>query len=583
MFCYIAKSNTVSCRCFVLILEHKIQNTKQTSQKGVQCVQQKSNDKDEGDGLECPDEFICRSSTPKICGLHLIKDNICDGIPQCELMEDETQCILDCPEGCQCFNESMLYRCSSSSLPHIPNGTYALDFSNSQIDINSLNDSWYFLIYLNLSSNDISDVSLFQQKNNFRILRVLDLSFNRIKRVSTFLLPALKELYLVGNPIASININLQLRKLSLRGTALQSLHWIRHAFLTSVLSLDISNSKVKVLSNSHTMLEDIFNLKHNNALVSLDLSHNLVKSIDVFCPTCSNLTKLDLSYNKLRVLTIRSFAGLSSLRRLFLRGNMLTKITKYSFAVAVRIVELDLGENSISYVDNDAFDKFFHLSKLYLDHNKLTYIPDTLFLNVRWLTELNLAGNELKTISFKLLSSIRNILRLNLSSNYIIIREESIFRNQAALKTLDLRNNPTLITLWEMFKGLSQLETLYVDSFTLCCARPRHLAGSDCIYAERSIASCLELLNVGVVKVFIWYAAVLIFVLNYRVISHRIRNGLISQSSRDVLVTQLSLTDIAVGLYLLAIGTFDKVSETRYAYYDLQWRKGGMCVCRQAF
>ena len=484
----------------------------------------------------------------------------------------------DCPEGCQCHNETMLYRCNGSNPHLITRYVSALDLSNNYFNIEELKDKWYLLVFLNLSNCSVSSTKIFEQKNNFNKLRVLDLRFNKIKKISKLQHLALEELYLDENPLHSIDIEHQLRILSLAGTQLQSMI-VRHAlFMRSIIMLDVSRSKVTTitpLATAQGIVPSNFGLESN--LVILNFSKNAIQNITAFCFGCSNLTRLDLSYNEIDNISMKSFSGIRNLKYLSLRGNRIRKITKVYLLNVCLLEELDLGQNRISVIDNNAFDRLVRLMILHLDHNRLLHIPARFFRQIKYMYLLNVAHNQISTMSASLLLHMKELRHLNVSNNRLNFPAISIFQQNFGIKTLDTRNN-NLDAAPLMFEGLWGLQKLYVDTFTLCCARPVHMLHQDCIWEKRIISSCAELIDIGVLKVFVWYASVLCFVGNGMALWHRFRNKALASNSHYTLVTQLCVADLLVGVYLFIIGTIDKYTDLQFAYMHTGWRRSAMCT-----
>ena len=297
----------------------------------------------------------------------------------CYLVNDSTQCIPLCPVGCNCQHDKELYKCNENSIPFIPRDARALDFSHSLFRIDELEDEWMFLIYLNLSHCFVTNISLFEHKNNFRLLRVLDLRYNQIERISKLKLPLLEELYLDGNPLYSIDIGVQLRKLSLSGVKMQP----------TILRNDSALTSLTFPANFRA------DLKSESKLVSLSLSRNFIQNITGFCFRCSSLTRLDLSHNKIDKLSLTSFSGISSLKYLSLRGNRITVIKLEYLLNVCTLGELDLGQNMIYSIENNAFDRLLQLMILHLDHNRLLHIPARLFRHNKYMHLLNVANNQI--------------------------------------------------------------------------------------------------------------------------------------------------------------------------------------------
>ena len=472
----------------------------------------------------------------------------------------------------------MIYRCNGSAVPLLTRSVSALDLSNNHFRIEELNSTWYLLRFLNLSNCSIASVNIFRQRNKFKILRFLDLRYNKIQKIPKLQLSALEELYLDENPIHSINIRLKLRILSLAGTQLQSMILRHKPFIRSAMILDVSRSNITTITPLLTSRGVAF--RHSRLecnLVILNLSNNGIQNITAFCFGCNNLTRLDLSHNKIDNISMTSFSGIRNLKYLSLRGNRIRKIKKVHLLNVCLLEELDLGQNRISIIDNDAFDRLVRLMILHLDHNRLLHIPARFFRQIKYMYLLNVAHNQISMMSACLLRHIKELRHLNVSNNRLNLPAISIFQHNFGIKTLDTRNN-NLDAALLMFNGLWGLKKLFVDTFTLCCARPVHMLHQDCIWEQRIISSCAELIDIGVLKVFVWYASVLCFVGNGIALWHRFRNKALASNSHNILVTQLCAADLLVGIYLFIIGTVDKYTELQFAYMHTGWRRSAICT-----
>ena len=410
------------------------------------------------------------------------------------------------------------------------------------------------------------------------MLRFLDLRFNHIQKIQNLQLPSLEELYLDENPLHSIDIGLKLRILSLAGTQLQSMILRHKQFTRSAMILDVSRSNLMAITpllTAQSIALSTFGLGNN--LLILNLSYNAIQNITAFCFGCSKLTRLDLSNNKIDKISMTSFSGIGNLKYMSLRRNRITKITKLFLLNVCLLEELDLGQNRISHIDNNAFDRLVHLMILHLDHNRLLHIPARLFRQIKYMYLLNVAHNQISAMSASLLLHMKELRHLNVSNNRLNLPAISIFQHNFGIKTLDTRNN-NLDAASLMFKGLWGLQKLYVDTFTLCCARPVQMLHQDCIWEQRIISSCAELIDIGVLKVFIWYASVLCFVGNGMALWHRFRSETLVSNSHNILITQLCAADILVGIYLFTIGTVDKYTELQFAYMHTGWRRSAGCL-----
>ena len=173
---------------------------------------------------DCPDGFDENGCVNYTCpGLYRCKggrncialDQVCDGLVHCKkYRDDERYCEYisnPCPSDCKCTGYSL--DCSFqnlSSFPNIPDQSRSLILSGTNLTLT--NDSlvnFFYLVYLDLSSNNIKELLPFTFRNQVNILE-LNLENNRISYIKghTFNgLSSLKYLLLKHNTIKSIEKN----------------------------------------------------------------------------------------------------------------------------------------------------------------------------------------------------------------------------------------------------------------------------------------------------------------------------------------------------------------------------------------
>jgi len=239
-----------------------------------------------------------------------------------------------------------------------------------------------------------------------------------------------------------------------------------------------------------------------STLVELDLSWNVIISIDEAFISLSALSRLDLRHNLLASLTRRSLLGLSSLRHLrldhnliaevdetslsdlskltnfVLRGNPLSALTRLDFPDNVSLSYIDLSECSltqvprgvpgtVSYVQlrrnnitrlNDAsFSGALRVKILVLDENQINEAENGTFRRLRSLKQLWLNNNRLVHVPLRLPSSVQ---RLMLDSNNVDKLSADSFSNLSQLNTLTLMENAIAMIEVDAFRSLSELTHL---------------------------------------------------------------------------------------------------------------------------
>jgi Leucine-rich repeat (LRR) protein len=269
------------------------------------------------------------------------------------------------------------------------------------------------LIELDLSYNNLDDVEItFQTANNIvtlglsntlqtkslsdiltksNSLHIIDLSGNRLKRVS------ISE---IGDSIKTLNLsNNNIRDLDELGSAL-SLQYLYLSF------------------NELKMIKKIW-LEGLNGLSELYLSNNMIESIEPDCFSSKSLFVLDLQNNRIKYLSYiyfdQNLAGSFSLRTVL------------------------ISNNTLNMLDLTGFDS---LNEIYSSNNGLTNqnIIDFRFVSSE-VTILSLSSNNLTQMEQAFLSKAGRMQNLNLSHNQIDNVEPYSFSSLRILKNLDLSYN----------------------------------------------------------------------------------------------------------------------------------------------
>ena len=109
----------------------------------------------------------------------------------------------------------------------------------------------------------------------------------------------------------------------------------------------------------------------------IDLSGNVINQLldDKLGKTFPNVSYLDLSNNKISLLSINSFKYLMKLHTLHLTYNELASISQDWFSRLLHLSWLDLGHNKIAVVNEAKHGWPKHIRNLYLSYNQLRAIP----------------------------------------------------------------------------------------------------------------------------------------------------------------------------------------------------------------
>ncbi|XP_052762692.1 toll-like receptor 2 [Mya arenaria] len=285
-------------------------------------------------------------------------------------------------------------------------------------------EHFHYLEKISVVHNAISKFSNTSQQ--FFSLTQLDISNNRLNS-STIrfcfdndrgLFPNLRNLNVAKNFISYIEEKSwkcfkKLEVLNLSDNKIQ-------VFEINSIRLLVSLKELNLSKNWINSKEGIIPGKYPPQLRYLDLSANqLVPFMPKICDQSSNdtigITKLNLKYNHISVLT-----------------------DKYTKCLR-NLTELQLSKNAIETIENNAFAHFPKLRVLHMDRQiqGLKKLAENAF-NITDLTELDLSGNFLKfkDNSFeKIFNAFKHVIKLNLTDNHIV-NKPAFFSTLAQLKNL---------------------------------------------------------------------------------------------------------------------------------------------------
>uniref|UniRef100_A0A3Q0R174 TLR4 interactor with leucine rich repeats n=1 Tax=Amphilophus citrinellus TaxID=61819 RepID=A0A3Q0R174_AMPCI len=219
------------------------------------------------------------------------------------------------------------------------------------------------------------------------------------------------------------------------------------------------------------------------------LGGNFISNISAFDFTrYSNLERLNLQYNQIRIIHPKAFEKLSTLEELYLGHNLLTaipagslqplnkltilygnnnaikKITPELFSNLDNLIKLRLDGNSIEVLEDSVFKSLINLHYLHLESNKVQHIHRNAFSKLTNLRFLNLAHNMQSAVrNVFTFSQLRALTTLLLSENEIRYIGNHVFQNLKKLSKLSLSNNKISRMDSGALRGLSSLTELLID------------------------------------------------------------------------------------------------------------------------
>ena len=276
---------------------------------------------------------------------------------------------------------------------------------------------------------------------------------------------SLREIKYISNEAwqlpASLSLATKLTVLDVSNNRLEQLEHANLERLEALTSLKLSNNKLKTLPMYAGKFQQ---------LRSLNLSSNYIEKFPDSLCTLNSLVDLDISFNAIRELP--KIGHLSTLERFWATNNRLSGAFTHQFQDLHNLKEVDLRFNGITSIDglsglpkleqlmvgHNAVSKFegsfAKIRILALDHNPVTTFD---LKSTSWgLTSLNLASSNIAQLKDTLFENVPNLIKLNLDKNHLASIPKEIGRLRK-LEFLSIAKNP----LSSLPSTIGQLEALH--------------------------------------------------------------------------------------------------------------------------
>jgi len=170
--------------------------------------------------------------------------------------------------------------------------------------------------------------------------------------------PALYQLILTDNKINQIEFNsfYQLSQLKILRIDYNNLTNLNSMIFNGGITSLISNR----ISNTNFLTESLF------------LNNNFLSEIESYTFEELNMVRfIDLSFNRLQLVDLNTFTGLSNLKIFKLNNNLISSITDNSFSTLSQLIEIDLSYNRLSTINKGTFNGLNSIEKISLKSNQI--------------------------------------------------------------------------------------------------------------------------------------------------------------------------------------------------------------------
>ena len=431
------------------------------------------------------------------------------------------------------------------------------------------------LSYLDLDSNMFKEIQP-GAFNGLGNLSDLSLSSTMLEEIQPGVfkgLGNLTHLYLYRNMLKEI-----------KPGAFKGLGNLTYLYLSSNMLKEIQSGVFNGLGNlsdlslSSNMLKEIQPgaFKGLGNLSYLDLDSNMLKEIQSGAfKGLGNLTYLSLSSNMLKEIQPGAFNGLGNLTHLNLYSNMLEEIQPGVFSGLEKLEQLSLSNNMLTSLLPTLLRKLTSLILLVLSHNPLAHLhPDT-FQNLTILHGLILRNTSLTYLPENIFQASRQLGHLDLSANDLSELQFRPFEICTILEILNLTQNPLKWISKDSFIGLNMSTNVLVDNPASCC----FVAKANCIpsLSKSPFLSCGRLLPYDVLRVGIWIVSIFAIVNNVLGILVRCKQKKQANKVQFLLITNLSISDLLMGLYLISLLSVDLYYTDYFPSHSEAWRNSTLC------
>ncbi|GFN98901.1 relaxin receptor-like protein [Plakobranchus ocellatus] len=243
------------------------------------------------------------------------------------------------------------------------------------------------------------------------------------------------------------------------------------------------------------------------------------------------------------------------------------------------IQNVDLSHNGLTEIQGRShFNKMHHLRTLDLSHNfQLRYISQDSFIGLKNLEILDLSFTRISFLGKRTFEVLINLRNLSLKSTGLtainfVFPQSVRYLNFEGTKVSDISQ--------DAFSNVRSLRELLSPTYKLCCpvVLGAHIQSHACHFSGDFIHSCDDLIEEPGLRTLLWIGCCATLVGNIITLVYRLTwDRAIVCKPYGLFVTNLGISDLMMGIYLMIITVADATFKDMYVLHDYRWRHSHTC------
>ena len=266
--------------------------------------------------------------------------------------------------------------------------------------------------------------------------------------------------------------------------------------------------------------------------------------------------------------------GLEKLTYLYLEENRLTTIPYNLLYGLFSLRTISLQNNNLEDLDGRLFKDAKNLESVSLNNNKLHTLNNTIFKGLKKLSVLHLSSNQFLQLDSELFEDSLKLTYLDLNDN--MLTNIPSLKKLTLLTFLDLTDNDLTYVDGSSFSGLAYSVDLLVSQHEICNCYVQPETSCSASDDRSPYLTCDRLLSDRVLVILMWLIGFSALGGNIFVLAWR-RKAAKKSKVQDVLLSNLALSDMLMGAYMIIIASADIYFGQHFPMQSESWRSGTTC------